>query len=70
MRSHYVITIIALVVLGFGVKLFFFPAPPAVANTNIGIDVSEMHKNLNLPQQKLHDMTFVFSDADWAIAPK
>jgi len=68
MRSHYVITIIALVLIGFGVKLFFIPAPSAEANTKIGrnivIDVSEMSKNLNLPEQKIHDMTFVFSDAD------
>ena len=68
MRSHYGLTIIALVLIGFGVKLFFFPAPSAEANTkigrNVGIDVSEMHKNLNLSEQKLHDMTFVFSDGD------
>ena len=68
MRSHYGLTIVALVLIGLGVKLFFFPAPSAEANTkigrNVGIDVSEMHKNLNLSEQKLHDMTFVFSDGD------
>ena len=68
MRLRHVTAIITLVLIGFGVKLFLFPAPAAEANTNIGrnigIDVSEMHKNLNLPEQKLHDMTFVFSDAD------
>jgi hypothetical protein len=68
MRLQHMTAIITLVLIGFGVKLFLFPAPAAEANTNIGrnigIDVSEMHKNLNLPEQKLHDMTFVFSDAD------
>ena len=66
MRSRYLIAIFALVVIGFSSRLFFFAAPIAEANPkpSSGINVSEMQKSLALPHQKLHDMTFVFVDAD------
>lgn len=38
------------------------PQPPAASSIDVGsMNVLEMH-HANLPQQKLHDMTFVFSD--------
>ena len=66
MRSRYLIAILVLVLVGFGSKLFFFAAPIAEANPkpSSGINISEMQKNLALPHQKLHDMTFVFVEAD------
>ena len=68
MRSHHAIAIVAAIALGFGVKLFFFSAPSAAADVRavrgVSMDVSHMHENQNLPVQKFHDMTFVFSDRD------
>jgi hypothetical protein len=64
MRSHHAIAVAAIILVGFGVKLFFF-TPTAVAEVHgVSMDISRMHENKTLPDQKLHDMTFVFSDAD------
>lgn len=65
MRSHSVIAIAAVILVGFGVKLAFFSAPNAAANLNStrSVDVS-VAQTKNLPVQKIHDMTFVFSDGD------
>jgi hypothetical protein len=67
MRAHHVIAIVAVILVVFGLKLIFFSAPIAEANVSsvkrAGIDVAEMHQNIkNLPVEKFHDMTFVFSD--------
>jgi hypothetical protein len=48
-------------------KLTFFSGPIAVADVgsvkSVSVDISEMHQNIkNLPVEKLHDMTFVFSN--------
>ena len=67
MRLHHAIAIIAVILIGAGVKLFFF-AQPAVAEVRAvkgpSMDISHMHENKTLPVQSFHDMTFVFSDAD------
>ena len=67
MRSHHAIAIATVILIGFGVKLFFF-APSAVADVRavrgVSMDVSHMHENQNLLVQSFHDMTFVFSDGD------
>jgi hypothetical protein len=44
-------------------------AAHAVADTSVirsvSMDISQMHQNIkNLPIEKLHDMTFVFSEGD------
>jgi hypothetical protein len=54
---------------GFGVKLILFWAPTAEANLlsvkSVSTDISEVQRNTkNLAVQKIHDMTFVFSDGD------
>jgi hypothetical protein len=72
MRAHYGIAAIAVILIGLGGKLFFFPPPSAEAITpadlRAGMDVLQMHKaypNIKgLPVQEFHDMTFVFSEAD------
>ena len=64
MRARYATSIIALVLVGFAVKLFFFPAPPAEAEMRPSLDTSRMHVGKELPVQKLHDMSFVFSRED------
>ena len=50
--------------VGFAVKLFFFPAPPAEAEARNSLDTSRMHVGKSLPVQKLHDMSFVYSHED------
>jgi hypothetical protein len=69
MRAHHAIGIVAVILVGFGLKLLFFPAPIAEADLlgvrSVGMDISQMHQNnKNLPEQKIHDMTFVFSEVD------
>jgi len=65
MRSHSLIAIAAVILVGVGVKVAFFSAPNAAANlTSTGsVDVS-VAQTKNLPVQKIHDMTFVFSEGD------
>ncbi|MEK9281602.1 MULTISPECIES: hypothetical protein [unclassified Bradyrhizobium] len=67
MRSHPVIAIATVILVGFGVKLAFFSAPKAAAvlgsTGSVSVDVSEAPTK-NLPVQRIHDMTFVFSDGD------
>ena len=70
MRAHHVIIVaVAVTLIGFGVKLIFFTEPVAEAKVlslkSMSMDISEIHRNTNtknLPVQKIHDMTFVFSD--------
>jgi hypothetical protein len=68
MRAHHAIAIAAVILVGFGVKLFFSSAPTAGADIRAGkgvsIDIAKMHENKNLPEQAMHDMTFVFSHGD------
>ena len=64
MRVRNVTAIVALVLVGFAVKLFFIPAPPAEAEARNSLDISRMHVGKNLPVQKLHDMSFVYSHED------
>jgi len=64
MRAHHVIAVVAVILVGFGVKLIFFTAPTAEADPlfikSVGVDVSQLHQNVNLPVQQFHDMSFVF----------
>jgi len=68
MRAHHVIiAAVAVILIGLGVKLIFFWAPPAEANLlsvkSVSMDISEMERNAkNLPVQKIHDMTFFFPE--------
>lgn len=69
MRAHHAIAILAVILVGFGLNLVFFSAPIAEADVgsvkNVSMEVSEMQRNIkNLPVEKFHDMTFVFSDGD------
>ena len=69
MRAHHAITIVAAILVGFVLKLIFFSAPIAAADAgsvkSVSMDISEMHQNIkNIPVEKFHDMTFVFSNGD------
>lgn len=65
MRLHHVIAVAAAILIGFGVKLLFFPAPIAEADASgvksFSMHVFQMHHK-GLPVQKVNDMSFVFSD--------
>jgi hypothetical protein len=66
MRAHHIVAVVAVILLGLTVKLFFFAASTAVANPHVidstGVDVSRLQRNArDLPVQKVDDMSFVFS---------
>ena len=67
MRVHHAIGIVSAILVVFGLTLIFFSAPIAVADASVvtrgSVDISEMQQTIkNLPVEKVHDMTFVFSD--------
>jgi len=69
MRPHHAIAVVAIILIGLGLKLPFFSGPPADADAraveSLHIDVSQLQQNIKiLPEQKRHDMTFVFSEGD------
>ncbi len=76
MRAHPAIAVVTIILVGFGLKLTFFSGPIAAADVGSAksarIDISEMHQNIkNLPVEKIHDMTFVFSRVvDRTISPR
>jgi hypothetical protein len=64
MRRNSIITLLAVVVIGAGLKVALLSTPPAQAVPAFkskGLDNQQMQQNItNLPVQKIHDMTFVF----------
>ncbi len=70
MRAHHVIAVVAILLISFGVKVFFFPAPTAEADVNAtaGMNVLQMqidHPNRNnLPSEKVIDRSLVYSEPD------
>ena len=65
MRTPPATAIATVILVGFGVKLAFFSAQKAAADLgstgSVGVSVAQTKA---LPVQKVHDMTFVFSDGD------
>ena len=72
MRAHHVIAVLAVLVIGLGAKQYFFPPMEAEANLHAvpraSMNVLQMHidhpNRKDHPTQKMHDMTFVFSEPD------
>ena len=67
MRAHHAIVIVSAILVVFGLTLISFSAPITVADASVvqrgSVDISEMQRTIkNLPVEKVHDMTFVFSD--------
>ena len=65
MRAHYVMAVVAVVLVGIGVKLPFFTAPIAEADSrsieSASVDIPQMHHGIrNIQAQKFHDMSLVF----------
>ena len=59
MRLHHAIAVTAAILIGFGAKLFFFPAPIAEADASSikssSMNLLQMHSK-GLPVQKVSDM--------------
>ena len=68
MRNHHLIAIALAFVAGFGVNQLFFSPSTAKANADVvkaaSIDLSKMLVDAALQEHKMHDMSFVFTDAD------
>jgi hypothetical protein len=72
MRPHHVVAVVAVILIGFGVKLFLFSTPTVEADIHVvpsasmnALQLNIDHPNIkNLPEEKMHDMTFVFSNPD------
>jgi hypothetical protein len=65
--NHIILALGAIVLVGFGAQQFFSLPMKAEAEIfpPIGMNVLQMHHDADiqtLPVQKLHDMTFVFSE--------
>jgi hypothetical protein len=67
MRAHHVISVVAVLVIVFGAKQYFFPPTEAEANLpavpSASVKVLQMHRDMDtksLPVQKMRDMTFAF----------
>jgi len=65
MRTRHIIAVAAAILVGAGVKLIFFAAPTADADSrsisSARMDVSQMHRNITiLPVHEFHDMSLVF----------
>ncbi len=66
MRLHHVIAVAAVLVVGLGAKQFFFP-PKAEADipvASMNVFQIQFDHGKDLPLQKMHDMSFVFSEVN------
>ncbi len=70
MRLHHVIAVVAVLVIGLGAKQYMFPPKQADATVSptATMNVLQMHIDNpsinNLPQQKIDDKAFIFTDEE------
>ena len=69
MRAHHVIAVVAVLVIGLGAKLYLFPPKQAEADVfpTGTMNVLQMHTDIDmkqLPQQKMNDKTFIFTEKE------
>jgi hypothetical protein len=68
MRSRRVIAVATILIAGFGVTLFSLSRPTAQGIADIArsssMNGSQAHGPAQLPVQKMHDMSVVFSQGD------
>jgi len=69
MRAHHVIAVVAILIIGLGAKQYLFP--PKQANADVfptaTMNVLQMHTDIDmkqLPQQKMNDKTFIFTEEE------
>jgi hypothetical protein len=67
-RAHHIIAVVAVLLVGVGVKLIFFAPPTAEADSlsnSVRVDIAQIHRNTkHLPVATIHDMSSVFSAGD------
>jgi molybdenum-dependent DNA-binding transcriptional regulator ModE len=69
MRTHHVIAVVAVLIVGIGAKQYVFPPKQANADVfpAVSMNVLQMHSDIDmkqLPQQKMNDKTFIFTDEE------
>ena len=72
LRAHHVIAVVAVLLISFGMKMFFSSsAPTAEANIravpSASVNVLQMQRDVDtksLPVQKMNDKTFIFTDEE------
>jgi hypothetical protein len=68
MRLHHGIAVVAVILIVFGAKLFFFSSPIAEADVHGTMNIYQMHVDhpnmKDLPVQKVRDMSLVFTEPD------
>ena len=67
MRAHHVIAVVAILVIGLGAKQYLFPPKQADAGvfSTASMNVLQMHRDMKqLPQQKMNDKTFIFTEEE------
>ena len=69
MRAHHVIAVVAVLIIGLGAKLYLFPPKQAEADAfpTATTNVLQMHTDIDmkqLPQQKMNDKTFIFTEEE------
>ena len=67
MRAHHAIAVVAIILVGFGLKPVFFTAPTAEAVSlsvkRAGVDASQLHRNVkDSPAEKSHGAPLTFGD--------
>ena len=67
MRAHYVVAVVAVLVIGLGAKLYLFPPKQAEADVipTATMNVLQLQTDLDmkqLPAQKMNDRSFVFDN--------
>ncbi len=67
MRARHTVAIVAVILLGFGAKYYFFPTSAALADINVSQASLDYPDAKYLPVQAMHDMTFVFSSENPAV---
>ncbi|HEY5504447.1 MAG TPA: hypothetical protein VIK28_04750 [Sedimentisphaerales bacterium] len=68
-RTHHVLAVVAVLIIGLGAKQYFFPPITAEANLRAvpAINILQMHRDINMQNlsvQKVHDKTFIFVEGE------
>ena len=69
MRAHHVIAVVAVLVIGLGVKLYLFPPKQAEADVfpTGTMNVLQLQTDIDmkqLPRQKINDQAFIFTEEE------
>ena len=63
MRARFALTLVAVLLVSVAAKVTLFPQSAEAVPSSPTLDIEKMQAAItNLPEQKVHDMTFVFDD--------